>query len=223
MLFFRELANAMLRVMSEVEKAMRNELCYFETSYKPLYKVVEEQVLLWLFPIVLLLIVWKSTEVITLPTYLGYAILALLYVFSVSLGTWIRFRNERKTAYLMEEQSKSILEEFRLGLVESLQFNFQRAYLVEEVDDEGPLFVLEIEKDQYTIFDGHGKIGDRSSTPGNTIEVTRLPTSKRILDMKWSGQPIMISRMIDKTAFEKVFGNLQEGDILTIDLEAYLS
>jgi hypothetical protein len=204
-----------IRGMTEDEKAIQKEHCYSERKLKTLLKVLEEQILLWLFPILLLLIIWVIFLQDYLESFQFYIILIVVYLIAVLIGSRIRYIKERQTVISMEKQSEPILEEFRIGQVETCKFQVHGAFILEEIEDEGPTYILDVGNDKLVVICEHGEFVNNKSTHGDTVEIIRLPKSKRILATNWSGSPVAILRIINKQVLEKLCEGWREGDILS--------
>jgi hypothetical protein len=202
------------RSMTPHERSLQKEVCYSEPQTKTMMRIVQEQFLLWLFPTVLLLAIWRMVGSAMLSIGQGYVLLAVFYVVSAVVGVGLRYRNERRTATLMEKQSEPITEEFRTGQVEACEFQVSRAFILSEHEDEGPTYILDIGSDMYTIIGEHGNKDTYSNTPGNIVEVVRLPVSKRILTVNWSGDPLSITQMISEQSFHQKVQDWKEGDVV---------
>jgi hypothetical protein len=200
--------------MTPYERSLQKEVCYSESQTKTMKRIAREQFLLWVFPTVLLLAILRMAGSAMLSIRQGYSLLAVFYVVSSVVGIGLRYRNERRTVTLMEKQSEPITEEFQTGQVEACEFQVSRAFILSEYEDEGPTYILDIGSNMCTIIGEHGDKDTYSSTPGDIVEVVRLPVSKRILAVNWSGSPLSITHMISDQSFHQRVQDCREGDVV---------
>jgi hypothetical protein len=203
------------RDMNQEEKNFQKELCYFEERKKTLFKVLAEQVVLWLFLLLLILVITEKYKPFQMNNYHRYGLLALIYLCAVFVGSSFRYLKERKDVELVEKQSGSIREEFDIGKVEACKFQVHKAFLLQEIEDEGPTYVLEVGENKLIVVCEHGKINNNEKIPSSIVEIIRLPKSKRVIATKWSGHRLKISGTMDKQLLEKSKHNWKEGDILS--------
>jgi hypothetical protein len=200
------------REMNAKEKQLQKEYCYYEDKIRTLLKVVGEQFILWLF---LMLLVYAVLETIYATIKVMSLILMLIvYLFISVLGAVVRYNKERKVVLAMQNQSKPIYEEFRRGKAESCEIHIVAADKLEEKEDEGPTYILNIGDNNLIILCEHGKIKDDTFTPGNVAEVVRLPESKRVIAAYWSGSPVKISKTIEVQYLNSLYEKWIEGDII---------
>lgn len=209
------------RPMNSLETCLQKHICYSESRIKTGARVAQEQFLLWLFPTLLLLVIWRIYGSAFLPERTGYLSLTVFYLTCAIIGSLARLFKERRTAVLMENQSLPIKEEFRIGQVETCEFRVSKAFLLHECEDEGPTYILDVGDNLYTIINEHGTIIACSRTPGDSVEIVRLPTSKRILATNWSGDPLPIAQTISAQVLKLKVYIWKEGDIIAIENDSF--
>ncbi len=185
-----------IRSMSEEEHSLYREHCFSEGKLRTICKVSGEQYLLWLFPMVVVVVVLGMIyENINIKIYI---ITAYVYLIIAGLVTALRYFKERRTVEAMQEQSNAIYNEFEKRKVESCDLHINCAYLLEEEEDEGPTFVLEVDDENIILLSEHGNYQVDSLVPGDHVEVIRLPESKKVIAKYWSGTPISIKKIISR-------------------------
>ena len=201
-----------LRIMKPDEKNLCKEYCYFENKIHTFIKVFGEQILFWL---VLVFFIYVAFKLVLIHINIAVHILMIVsYVIGVIVGIKLRYAKERKIILAMQNQSSPIYQEFQNNKAESCKFKIKNAYKLEEKEDEGPTFVLDIGENNILVLSEHGKYKDDSNVPGDNVEVVRLPESKKIIATYWSGNPVSVTKTIKGEYLNQLSSHWSEGNIL---------
>jgi hypothetical protein len=111
---------------------------------------------------------------------------------------------EKRSVSEARDRARAALEQ---GQVEVLRCTVAEAVEVEEVEDEGPAFFLDVEDGQLLFLQGQylydlaaeepageEAAGRPPRFPNRQIEVARLPGSGEVLDLRCTGEPLRASR-----------------------------